>query len=69
MAGLYLLGLLACAVPLASFQPPQPLLVLAETCYQPLNMTYLAEELEEFNLSLLGQNGKCFFGGILRSFS
>ncbi|CAH1131699.1 unnamed protein product [Ceutorhynchus assimilis] len=61
MAGLYLLGLLACAVPLASFQPPRPLLVLAETCYYPINMTYIASELKTLNISVdvLGKKDTC----------
>lgn len=63
MAGLYLLGLLACVVPLASYQPPQPpLLVFTETCYYSLNMTYIESELDALNVTaqILGERGKNF---------
>jgi len=60
MAGLYLLGLLACVVPLASLQPFRPLLIVTEHCYEPLNMTYVTEELNVANISVdvLERNGK-----------
>ncbi|KAF7287585.1 hypothetical protein GWI33_005943 [Rhynchophorus ferrugineus] len=52
MAGLYLLGLLACVIPLASFQSPSPVLVLSELCYYPLNMSYIEKELDVLNVSV-----------------
>ncbi|XP_074040194.1 retinal guanylyl cyclase 2 isoform X2 [Leptinotarsa decemlineata] len=59
MAGLLLLlGLLAC-VPLASFQPP--VLVLSETCYFPLNLEVILQELKAANItvSIMGEQDIC----------
>ncbi|KYB27701.1 Retinal guanylyl cyclase 2-like Protein [Tribolium castaneum] len=56
MAGLLLLGLLACA-PVASTEIP--LLILSELCYYPLNMDYIDQELGNFSLKILPPEDVC----------
>ncbi|XP_044266465.1 retinal guanylyl cyclase 2 isoform X2 [Tribolium madens] len=56
MAGLLLLGLLACA-PVASSEIP--LLILSELCYYPLNMDYIDQELGNFTLKILPPEDVC----------
>ncbi|XP_063902841.1 retinal guanylyl cyclase 2 isoform X2 [Zophobas morio] len=56
MAGLLLLGLLACA-PVASTEIP--LLVLSELCYYPLNMDYIDQELGNVTLKILPPEDVC----------
>ncbi|XP_050295320.1 retinal guanylyl cyclase 2 [Anthonomus grandis grandis] len=51
MAGLYLIGLLACVVP-SGLSHPEPLLVLTDMCYYPINMTYIEGELAATNISV-----------------
>jgi hypothetical protein len=55
MAGLLLLGLLACA-PVASTEIP--VLILSELCYYPLNMDYIDQELGNVSLKILPTEGK-----------
>ncbi|XP_066143154.1 retinal guanylyl cyclase 1 isoform X2 [Euwallacea fornicatus] len=61
MAGLRLLGLLACVVPLASFRTTRPLVVFTEMCYEPLNVTLVMDELGAGNITadVLGRNDTC----------
>ncbi|XP_068903394.1 retinal guanylyl cyclase 2 isoform X4 [Tenebrio molitor] len=56
MAGLLLLGLLACA-PVASTEIP--VLILSELCYYPLNMDYIDQELGNVSLKILPTEDVC----------
>lgn len=57
MAGLLLLGLLACA-PLVS---PQPTLILSESCHHTIDIQEIQQNLHNFTFKMLPKYGKCFF--------